>query len=134
MDCLLDRTDYTLDGVFGVLTSAAGDHICYTLEHGYEGEAGPWAKLPLGTYTCQRGPHRLHGMVKDFDTFEVLNVPGRTGILFHWGNYNKDSDGCILVGDKKVGNMVTSSRKMFAQFMALQAGVDTFTLTVRNKG
>lgn len=30
--------------------------------------------------------------------FRVLNVPGRTGILFHAGNTVDDIEGCILVG------------------------------------
>lgn len=31
----------------------------------------------------------------------VMNVPGRDGILIHWGNYAENTDGCILVGETK---------------------------------
>ncbi len=29
----------------------------------------------------------------------VENVPNRSYILFHWGNYYDETEGCILVGD-----------------------------------
>lgn len=32
----------------------------------------------------------------------VTNVYGRTFILFHWGNFYRDTKGCILVGDRFV--------------------------------
>lgn len=85
--------------------------------------------------------HLLEGMARPFEAFEVLNVPpfeGKpvTGILFHVGNFNSDSCGCILVG-KMVSTrpdgslMIASSRETFASFMAMQSGVDAFTLVVR---
>lgn len=45
----------------------------------------------------------------------IMEVPGYKGVLIHWGNYPKDSDGCILVGhyNESIPNMVTSSRKTF---------------------
>lgn len=118
------------DGILGVLDDDEGHQLAVTLEHSYNGKP----KLPAGTYTCQRGPHRLHGMKDSFDTFEVLNVPGHTGILFHWGNYNGDSEGCVLLGrvscDSPKGCMVTSSRATFARWMMDLEGVQSFTLVV----
>lgn len=29
---------------------------------------------------------------------QIMNVPGRTGIRIHWGNFVKDTQGCPLVG------------------------------------
>jgi hypothetical protein len=40
----------------------------------------------------------------------LKNVAGRTGILFHAGNYYYDSKGCILVGLKHFNDTVVSSR------------------------
>jgi hypothetical protein len=73
-------------------------------------------------------------MVNPFITFEITGVPGHTGILFHMGNYNQDSDGCVLLGESTVPDpdptMITSSVLTFNQFMGSQTGVDTFQLTV----
>lgn len=131
-DKTLQRTGYLLDGITGRLLDEDGDQIAVTLEHSYEGTA----KLPLGTYTCVRGPHRLHGMTCDFETFEIMGVPGHTGMLFHWGNWHKDSDGCVLLGrvamSSPKGYMITSSRDTFARFMLDLDGVDTFKLIVED--
>ena len=135
MDLTLTRKQYRADGIFGELSDADGKTLFVTLEHAYEQQDGTFVpKIPTGTFVCQRGPHRLHGMTSDFTTFEITGVEGHSNILFHWGNFNKDSEGCILLG-KTVANtgadeMVTSSRAAFADFMAMQEGLDTFTLTV----
>lgn len=125
------------DGVFGSLRDDAQRDVCVTLEHSYFLDAQWKPKLPAGEYVCQRSNHYLHGMVAPFETFEVLNVPGHTGILFHWGNYNHDSDGCILLGHSITqwedgDRMITYSRESFNRFMHLQDGVDSFTLVVRD--
>ena len=128
-DLELRRVDKRPDGIMSELY-CRGKVIANTMEHSYDGQP----KLSDGVYTCVRGTHRLHNGIP-FVTFEVTGVPGHSGILFHVGNWNKDSDGCILVGDAVVdssqGRMITNSKVMFADLMALQAGVDSFTLTVK---
>ena len=73
-------------------------------------------------------------MEKPFETFEVMGVPKCTGILFHVGNYNHDSEGCILVGENLgVANgklMLTRSRLAFQRFMRELSSVKEFTLVV----
>lgn len=139
----LTRTQNQEDGILGTLKGNDLGFHCVTLEHAYatleyaHGGAsnGFLPKLPTGTYTCVRGPHRLHGMTDDFTTFEITNVPGHTNILFHWGNYNRDSEGCVLLGDKMSSTdngeaMITSSRLTFSEFMRYLDGVNEFILTV----
>lgn len=131
MNLTLIRKDRTRDGVFSLGFDDSGEQVFVALEHAYADGSGGWsAKIPNGTYTCVRGKHRLHGMDEDFETFEVTGIDGHSGLLFHWGNWNKDSDGCILVGTSLDGVMITMSRAAFAKFMAMQDGVDEFQLTV----
>ena len=107
-----------------------------TLEHAYAAPDGAWRpKIPPGVYRCVRGSHRLHSGPA-FDTFEVTGVAGHRGILFHVGNFNSDSEGCVLCGQKEAVDpntgqtMITGSRVAFAAFMQRLEGEDEFTLTV----
>ncbi len=135
MNLTLFRSAYVSDGIFGELNSEDGSFQCVCLEHAYL-IRGFWTpKLPKGTYRCVRGVHRLDDSKPPFVTFEVTNVPGHTGILFHSGNFNSDSQGCILLGhtiiDRGDGTeMITSSRETFAMFLILQQDVNEFELTV----
>jgi hypothetical protein len=144
MDLFLIRNSKRPDGIFSNLVSSVDGavlpgSVAVTVEHAYLGDGGYQPKLQNGTFECVRGKHRLHGMDHDFETFEITGVPGHTGMLFHWGNYNEDSDGCVCTGDavsegdhdgRKHCEMVTNSRVAFARFMRLQEGVDRFTLRV----
>ena len=139
MNLLLVRFLHRSDGIFSRLLNADGEQLAVTLEHAYgDMESGFQPKIQPGTYECVRGLHRLDKgrglMTAPFETFEVTGVVGHTGILFHAGNWNKDSHGCILLGmaiaESEAGEMVTNSRATMARFMEWQAGVDRFELTV----
>lgn len=122
------------DGVFSTLF-LNNEKFCVTLEHAFEDSEGNYfPKLKRGTtYKCVRGWHQLeHG--PRFETFEITGVPGHTGILFHIGNFNKDSDGCVLLGEKVHSESaewwVDMSHNTFTKFMAANADVDEFDLEV----
>ena len=134
MNLILKRTEFHDYGVIGELLTQDGFRkIAMTLEHSYSPENQP--KVPKGIYTCQRGIHRLASQRKEFETFEILKVPGHTGILFHVGNYETDSSGCVLLGDSVsyvfLPWMLKFSRIAFTRFMSLQEGIDTFQLEVQ---
>ena len=123
----LRRMSFTEEGIFGIIFDPENNILFHTLEHSYD--CVP--KLSAGTYQCMRHPpNRL-----PYETFEVQGAPPFQGnpvdgILIHIGNYNADSEGCILVGEDSAMNMVTNSKMAFAILMELQSGVDEFTLTV----
>lgn len=125
MDLILTRKHFRDDGIFGELTGY-GFHA-YTLEHSYNGKP----KVLIGKYSCVRGIHKLkYG--NSFEAFMLVGVPGHTGILIHKGNYNHDSDGCILIGNglDLSQNMITDSKIAFDKFNEIQKDKDSFTLTV----
>ena len=136
MDMALTRTEYRADGILSRLTDMAGTLIAVTLEHSYtDGQGGYYPKVLPGNYICERGIHQLLNEPNSFETFQLMDVPNHTGILFHVGNYNDDSEGCILLGES-IGSttsnqiMIMSSHLAFAKFMSLQGGAESFYLTV----
>lgn len=135
MDLILSRKIYGESGIFGEISTPGGVFLFHSLEHAY-GTNGDFApKIPSGEYTCKRGEHQLkHG--GPFETFMVMNVPDCTGILVHQGNYNENSEGCILIG-KAIGlklganeKMLTYSKQAFEEFMTMEKECDEFKLTV----
>lgn len=98
------------------------------------------SRVPPGKYVCV--PTFFHG--GQYETYELLNVPDRSRILFHVANTEEDLQGCIgpglawgklLVNDEDGGGRrrlkagVTGSRKAFAKFMKW-AGGELFELTI----
>ena len=129
MNLILRRNTFAEDGILGTLEVDDGEHVADTLEHSYDSVP----KLPAGTYVCKRGTHQLHSG-PPFSTFEVMGVPGHQGILFHVGNQNKDSEGCVLLGDRfQDKNYLLNSRITFGHFQDVTDKVNEFSLTVLNE-
>jgi Family of unknown function (DUF5675) len=133
----LTRIDYLQTGIFGTLIDPNNDFAVFTLEHAYpianaDSTSTNWApKVPKGVYKCIRGQHQLKGMTEPFVTFEVTEVPGHTGILFHCGNTEADSEGCILLGMERDGDKeILQSREAFQLFIKNLEGIDQFTLVI----
>ena len=133
----LTRTDYLESGIFGTLIDPDTTFAVFILEHAYpvvnaDSASTNWApKVPKGTYKCLRGQHQLAGMSQPFETFELQEVPGHTNILIHPGNMEKDSEGCILVGLDRQGDIaVLGSREAFQLLMKNLEGIDEFTLEI----
>ncbi len=134
MNFTLVRTSSGLYGIMGRLVSYDGTMDLFTLEHAFSEGGAFVAKLATGIYTCKKGIHKLdHG--GPITAFEVVDVPPFQGkpvsrILLHVGNYNKDSDGCVLLGAQMGTGCILESEKAFTAFMEKLADVDEFILTV----
>lgn len=65
----------------------------YTLELSWKNNERQISCIPIGKYEVVK---RFSQKYKDH--FHILNVPNRTWILIHHGNFHKDTLGCVLVG------------------------------------
>ncbi|AUG27106.1 hypothetical protein BOI81_02175 [Campylobacter coli] len=104
---------------------------CFSLEEDKEGlESGKDLRIPEGNYNLKRhSPSRFENTLrsitkKDDDTMiNVYNddVPSSRAILIHWGNTNKDTQGCILLGHTKDNNneSIGQSRQACKEFYDL---------------
>lgn len=121
----LHRVAILQDGAFGVLLWQ-GVPFAVSLERTYE-QCLP--KMPVGAHQCIRSRFNKGG----YDTFEVV-VLGHSRILFHKGNVETDSDGCVLVGEQfgvlKGKPAILQSGVAFKELMLLTANYDAFDLTV----
>ncbi|ELJ4910907.1 hypothetical protein RTY78_000161 [Campylobacter jejuni] len=107
---------------------------CFSLEEDKEGlESGKDLRIPEGNYNLRRHtPSRFENTLrsitkKDDDTMiNVYNdeVPASRAILIHWGNTDKDTQGCILLGLTKDNNneSVGQSRQACKEFYDLMHG------------
>lgn len=130
-DLVLRRIAYRPDGIFSVLLLDGAPRFV-TLEHAYQNPSGWQPIIPAGEYQCQRGTHQLTSS-GPFETYEVTGVAGHTGLLFHWGNANKDSEGCVLVGMQfglYASAQVLVSRPAFLNFMDWASARQSLSLSV----
>lgn len=65
----------------------------------------------------------------------LLDVPGFDGVLIHIGNTNKDTSGCILVGQNKVKGQVINSKvtffKLYKQLEDAVANHEQIIITIQ---
>lgn len=131
MKLVLKRIGIQKAGAFGVLSLETKEGLmpfCVTLEHTYP-ETGEKPKIPAGKYTCVKTRYIKGG----YDTFEIM-VPGHSRILFHKGNTEADSDGCVLLGElytlfnKTPG--IGSSGEGFKDFNSITSSEKSFELEV----
>lgn len=78
--------------------SVMGDvevNVFKTLELGWKQNINSISCIPAGRYLCQwsYSPH-----LNKF-TYEITNVPGRSGIRIHSANYFYQLLGCVALGD-----------------------------------
>lgn len=90
----LTRSFHTPGVTLGMLQIEGADHApIYTLENPWKNNK-PWIScIPTGLYQC-----RPFSGKKYPDVYEVIGVEDRSAILIHWGNWERNTNGCILLG------------------------------------
>lgn len=125
----IKRVAYRQDGTYGVIFDEGDLPFALTLERKWLNNKKGESCIPEGEYSCKRVVSPKFG-----DTFEVQNVPNRSEILFHKGNIEDDSHGCILIGEQfdpiKDRYGVLASREGFEEFKERLAGHDEFKLII----
>lgn len=122
----LKRIAVLSDGAFGVLLYQ-GVPFAVTLERTYDPDNS--IKIKDGPHNCHRSRYNKGG----YDTFEI-EVPGHSRILFHKGNIELHSEGCVLVAESfavlggKPG--VALSSEGFTEFMKKMSDYDDFVMEV----
>ena len=124
----LIRVKHDSDGTFGVLVFPDAP-VFVTLEPQWKDNEKNISCIPEGEYKCVRYNSPTYG-----ETFMVTDVYGRSYILFHWGNTENDTEGCIILGYEfgKLGikDAVLNSKAAFREFMQRLEGYNSFLLRV----
>lgn len=114
-----------------------GEPFLSTLELPWVDNTPNKSCIPLGRYSCKKVIDRTtSGGMQIPVTFEVTDVKGRSGILFHVGNFARDTHGCILLGlgfDASGPHfpMITRSEDAFKRFLNATAQSKTFAIRIR---
>ena len=95
MDLYLVRTYYKTH-TRGVLI--VGEEVFRTLENPWLDNLTNISCIPAGIYDTMYLPSSGSGKYRK--VWWLKDVPGRSGILIHNGSFVRDTQGCILVGDK----------------------------------
>ena len=130
MNVVVQRFEYGTNYTIGRLL-IDGVVQCYTLEREViQKSEDRKPAIPEGQYhvTINWSPHFQR------DLPELLNVPGYEGIRIHCGNDDKDTEGCILVGQNWAGtdwisNSVAAFTPLYQKFK--DYGAD-FVITITN--
>jgi hypothetical protein len=139
MNVTITREQSTDQGTFGRLRAEyiGGVFECETLELPWRENRRSLSCIPTGTYQCDWSHSGKFGKV-----YRLRDVPGRTGILIHAGNYagdkalgwKSDVEGCILLGmqrsEIKGQAAVLQSRHALHAFVEFM-GEKAFRLTIQ---
>jgi len=129
---LITRVSTDLDvGTFGVL-QWEGDKAPFalSLEDPWRNNEQNVSCIPSGEYIARRFDSPTHGM-----TFQIMDVPGRTLILFHRGNTHINTEGCVLIGEKfhflDGIPSIAASREGFDEFWSRVKDEEEFEVSIR---
>ena len=136
---VIERFLPSVHGTFGFMQ--LDNFVFFTLEEEWKDNLPNESCIPANTYEIHLSKYHRGGYM----TYEVMNVPGRSRILFHAGNTEEDTKGCILLGlqlgvftvpvDEETGLRakklaVLKSRAAFKRFMAYMNDAKRATLEI----
>lgn len=125
------RLEEADSGTIGILRIQK-EIFCFTLEPPDLLNKQMMSSIPAQQYIAKRYQSSKYG-----ETFIVTDVPGRTGILFHWGNTASNTAGCIILG-KGIALIegrrgLSGSKDTWDRFMEALHGHEKFHLTIKEE-
>lgn len=128
MKLYLLRDHQTEDVTIGRLFDPKTNFHMHTLERPWRDNQRSVSCIPTGIYEVERDYYYKGG----YEAFELRDVPGRSEIKIHVGNWAKDVLGCIVLGQARMvkGDMILSSRTAFRRFMKYTQDEDVFELEI----
>ena len=133
INLLLIRDTFSKKSTIGELF-LNGERICDTLENPWQDNQRNISCIPEGIYPVRLRLAR-ESASRDYLHLLVQDVPDRDWILFHRGNYPKDTSGCILVGlgsqQDVVNNSVLAMDLLIKEILNL--GGENINLIIKNK-
>lgn len=143
LHAILTRQTTSDEGTFGQLRVYDGGALlysCFTGELPWRDNRVQMSCIPAGSYTCQPWHSRKYP-----NHYNVMDVPGRSAILFHSGNFSGARDkgfltnveGCILVG--KARGTINGQQAVLSSRLAMDAlrkciGENKFSLKIQGVG
>ena len=116
MKLSLTRNPSTKNCTLGTLL-VDGQQTFYTCEDVVRETEAPVKEWKItGSTAIPRGTYEViitHSVRFKKELPLLLNVPGFSGVRIHPGNTAEDTEGCILVGERILGESVVESRKAF---------------------
>ena len=133
INLLLIRDTFSDKSVLGEL-HLNGERMCDTLENPWLDNQQNISCIPAGIYDVRLRLAR-ESASRDYLHLLVKDVPNRKYILFHRGNFPKDTSGCILVGlgtqQDVVQNSVLAMDLLIKEILNL--GGENINLIIKNK-
>jgi hypothetical protein len=127
---ILRTLEQTNDGTFGELLTEGGWKIALTLEEPWRENQRGKSCIPAGTYKMFKRLSPARGIF----VWELKDVPGRSNIQIHVGNFLTDTEGCILVGfqhsDPGAPPSIHDSKRAFRSWMGITEPEDDAVLEV----
>lgn len=132
MKILLKRFSKNNTSVIGSLY-VDGVYVCRTLEDKQREKGEPkvpgQTAIPGGVYKLVIDMSKRFGVPMP----HILDVPGFEGVRIHPGNTDKDTEGCVLVGEQIINNgSLGNSRVAYTKlFKLLKDTKDEITIEVK---
>jgi len=133
INLLIIRDTFTDESTIGELFLNS-ERLCDTLENPWLDNQKNISCIPVGEYPVRLRLAR-ESATKNYLHLLIQDVPNRNYVLFHRGNTNADTQGCVLVGlgsqQDFVSNSVLAMDLLMKEIVNL--GGENINLIIKNK-